>query len=1187
MPKARLLSKGFFSPLQQAVQQAPMERVPMEQWETYLQPGRMISRGESQFPLKKEEIAATLERLKKETPVLQEAQTPVKKSLLSDMIEGGGAPPLIQDIRENPRYDEYRFLSPGSRYEENVTRLEGLNFPQAHYEPDTLSWSRASIHSAPEGNVRLVEEIQSDLHQSGRKKGYQSSDMENIYQLSRRISDVLQERRRLDQIGVDTPELDDQLQRLVRERDRIHSAVPDAPFKNPQQYAQLELNKQLLRAIEEGDDYLALTRGIDQIERYGGQQNEDFVKGMEHVYDNVYPSVLKKIAKRYGAEIEDVKVPIEWLKPSPLSTVEELEADSAVQFMERVGDLLSESLDIDEQLDALSDVSSILHEMKESFNLRSEPLGLGFNQIGNSLEQAFTHVEKLQDSLRKEIPYEAEDFIELDAQIRLLESWLPDRTRMVEKTFPAMKLTPEVKEKILKAGVPLFGGTGATIMIDEEKPEGFQEGGEVDTGLQRLRRRVEKPFEVAGDLGIYRVLDPLVDLFRSDDMSPEDLEQRDKRLAQLATSGFASQIMGLDPETGQATFEPREYLRALTGRSNATKPGMIDEIAALPTLIEIFGGTPPQWATEAANRQERLVDSIRQQMGIEEPRGFVEHAAESFGVMGGQLPVRTGTTTARSMGSRLKDIGRRVAEAPIEWLSPIIDPRFSNYLIGGLFGGALGALSDEDVQAQTGYASIEDLVAAAQSGDDPEAQEILMELIREMSDNPGTDLPEMQKGGKVKEAAKLTRRQLLKGLGATAAGATGLGKLARQKGLVDELAPPPAVAKTIPMGAKEIEVGFSLEDLGKRLFGVDWVEDLIDKDDLLDRLDDFSPEALSEEDWVWAIEDALTEAGMGAEEARVVIPLFKIKKGAVPDFVEVDSTNLSHGNAFYNLEVEGPEEIMEKLRQFEETGELQFGLDSPEMQKGGKVMGIRGALFKLISPEEKKKIQRLLEEVYEDVEGSEEANQAQIIGTKLEKLSNNLTPTEQGFLKNWIEAQLEDISSWPEDAEPGDEELFRSLLQRLTGQKTTLHDEAVGRISSTLEDELNDPYQKGGKVKTALKAISGGRQFKTPTDFQLRVMIPREKLADPNYLTSKEFRETARNQLAETLEDAFLDPKLADEINVLDGAQEEDLTALIEEWAAALGKTPEPGIESREVFLTVPMRGEKSLIQQFVEDLEE
>ena len=976
------LEKAFFSPTQEAARTAPFERAPLSQWATFLQPGRTVQREGIEFPLKKTEtnpaLSKLIESLGPEETLTRDRLTELLRKV-SPPIEYGEVPPSHAD----PRYSHQTLET---RYAENITTIPGLNYEkQYHYHPDTLSWSRTTSHNTPSGGVRLIEEIQSDLHQDARERGYRTPEEEILLEPFRNRS-----------LGL-PPE--------IRE---LKKKVPDAPYKDPKEYAQLEISKQLAEAADAGEDYVALVKGSDQIERYGGGTSE-FQKGMEYFYDKIYPSVMKKLAKRYGAEIEDVEIPIDIERRVPVSVLEDADVEDVEQYVYRTMAFMdsddpedwSNGLDslweLGENMEGLlpdtayvrgrvSRLQEYLQEASESLNILADQGERPETQDANSpFSQAFGNAVTILDEMEEMLPaatgrnFQVPTMVEQNARswkditqivreeiyggepedlqlsfdimdglvkdlkkefervgdtssfkkaevlgptLKGLRRFLPKTEEAIDdfydtilgnsqskfrqvfystleeiqklgdelssrygevpkKRFPAIKLTPEVRERIQKAGVPLFTGAGAAVLTDEEEPEGFQAGGRVETGLQRLRRELEAPFEAAGAIGLYRPQAALERLIRGSEQTPEQSEARDKRLASLMGSGLASQLMSYNPETGEADLPIRGYLRAMIGKEGRI-PGLIHEIAALPELADLWGGDVPEWARESGAHQRDLREAIRRQMDIEEPRGFVEHMADSLGVMGGQIPMAGISSLKRAkdlpLGERLKDLGQRLATSPIEWLSPVIDPKLINYTVGGLFGGAIGALTDEDVQELTGYKSVEDLVEAAESGD-PEAKRILMDMVRELSENEPID----------------------------------------------------------------------------------------------------------------------------------------------------------------------------------------------NFQKGGKVVGIRKVLFRSLPPEEKERIRRLMDWAIEDTEDAAERDIAERVQQKLDR-GEEIDDPEQVVLKDWIETQLEDISSWPEDAEEGEEDFWRSLLHRLTGTSETLHDQALRVFPRVIEDEINDldDFAKGGKVKEGI-----------------------------------------------------------------------------------------------------------------------
>lgn len=858
-----LLRTGFFSPLQEAVRQSPQQTMPLEQWERYLQPGRTVQREGIQFPLKQAEVETALSGLIRG---MSPAFKP-ESDLLIRAIEVGL--PQLQERVGKPRFSEGRLShhSPGSAIEESVTELPGLNYPQGHYGPDTLSWSRTTSHQTNQGPVRLVEEIQSDIHQQRQK--IRSEGLPPGFEGLRDEYEVMARRAEAGELSEEEIEEYEELRGMIEEY-----LVPDAPYSDPKEYAQLELSKQLLKAAEQGEEYLALTRGSDQIERYQNGESEQLRSGMKHFYDKIYPSVMKKLGKRYGAEMIEVEVPVDIPRELRFEDTVRTTGFEPHEIERNIGMGLTDLDDIDSMENgielsemALDDINQQLTS-DEQFKLRSI-----INRAEERLEILTDNIETLDNAPAAERERALQKVGENGGKalhvMRALFKKVRELGQEGSKTFPALKLTPEVREKIKKAGVPLFGSAGATAVLPEEETEvptfqkggkvkglleviqggrtfedpkefqlrifadperlddpdyltskefrdsvrrqlaetlddayldprlvdqidilegateenlqqmveewaktmgrlpgrvreeetyitvpmraerklvdrlidddemEFQEGGPVeDTGLRRFREILEAPIRGLEGLGIYdiaartRQLDPL---YEAEDPGTE--AERDRRLMALMGRGLASQVMGMDPETGRPAFAPLEFARLALGQRESMVPlGLADEVLALPTLMELWGGEPPEFATQAAERQAQLVDAIEAEMGVGDPEGFREHTAESLGMMLSQIPLAPAERVGEA-GEKLSSILRRTAEAPIEFLAPVVSPSLANYLTGALFGGTIGAtvdaLSGQSLPEESPYGSINDLVMAAEEGDE-EAQRIVEQMLKEL-----------------------------------------------------------------------------------------------------------------------------------------------------------------------------------------------------------------------------------------------------------------------------------------------------------------------------------------------------------------------------------------------------------------------------------------------------------------------
>ena len=211
-------------------------------------------------------------------------------------------------VRETPgpEYAEGSLVLPGGRNQrETILKIPGSQYPYSEFKGhfsshrkdvrDAFAHIRSNDRLTPEGDrVHFIEEIQSDLHQEGRKKGYgietpqQQEERKNaLFELRDRLETVRRELRILmDDMSVhdrspdataDTRlEMRNQFSNKVRERydleqqiDRlleIEDKVPDAPFKKS--WHELAFKHALDEAVKSGANYLAWTTGKQQADRY-------------------------------------------------------------------------------------------------------------------------------------------------------------------------------------------------------------------------------------------------------------------------------------------------------------------------------------------------------------------------------------------------------------------------------------------------------------------------------------------------------------------------------------------------------------------------------------------------------------------------------------------------------------------------------------------------------------------------------------------------------------------------------------------------------------------------------------------------------------------------------------------------------------------------------------------------------
>lgn len=174
----------------------------------------------------------------------------------------------------------------------------------------------------------------------------------------------------------------------------------------------------------------------------------------------------------------------------------------------------------------------------------------------------------------------------------------------------------------------------------------------------------------------------------------------DRRRSRLL-AGLASQWYGLDEHGNPSMGETPGIVHET--KALGTLPGLLvraaqNKLASFAGLEEdpayraaqeaMFGD--PEWATEASTKADQLHEAVREDMGLEAPRGFEENAQESLGVMLGQIPVPSRAKVEAGTGAlqKLTDVA--------EWFTPTVEARARNYGLGAGVGALLGTAADEE-----------------------------------------------------------------------------------------------------------------------------------------------------------------------------------------------------------------------------------------------------------------------------------------------------------------------------------------------------------------------------------------------------------------------------------------------------------------------------------------------------------
>lgn len=192
------------------------------------------------------------------------------------------------------------FATKANALEESIKELKHTPIPKpredyqsSHFdEPNILAHMRVNDRIDADGKkMLLIEEVQSDWHQAGREKGYNTPEKRIAEQ--KKLDDLLIERQQLGERqkqleelaspytsqGKDAPRdildewnsVSNKLQRLQTEQNRLgrtfgDTGVPDAPFKDT--WYQLALKRAIKEAVDKGYDRIGLTTGEQQAKRF-------------------------------------------------------------------------------------------------------------------------------------------------------------------------------------------------------------------------------------------------------------------------------------------------------------------------------------------------------------------------------------------------------------------------------------------------------------------------------------------------------------------------------------------------------------------------------------------------------------------------------------------------------------------------------------------------------------------------------------------------------------------------------------------------------------------------------------------------------------------------------------------------------------------------------------------------------
>lgn len=314
--------QGYYSRVVKTITDTNQDKMPKEQWANIIKNSKLgVDKSEYNY-------------LKLDT-FLQGKDSIDKKELL-DFVELNNVAPYIKvesntyaeaapqgyddlylDFTVNPSFGKHEFITfqvDKDFYNgdivfqsEHSDRYGANNFAHARTQVGIGDSSNPPAEFTQEAvskleNTLLINEIQSDWLQLLRKKGpVEQFDIQDRGDSFVVIQDgkIVKRFDRFDR----PPSIEAVQDMLVRGGD----AAPSFPISDSKKWVEFVLNQMIKKATADGLDSIAVTNGQIQINHYRGQAREDS-EGLKYFYDSIVTPQLKKIAKKYGAEIEEIVV---------------------------------------------------------------------------------------------------------------------------------------------------------------------------------------------------------------------------------------------------------------------------------------------------------------------------------------------------------------------------------------------------------------------------------------------------------------------------------------------------------------------------------------------------------------------------------------------------------------------------------------------------------------------------------------------------------------------------------------------------------------------------------------------------------------------------------------------------------------------------------------------------------------
>ena len=210
-----------------------------------------------------------------------------------------------ENAKHMSKWGEYT-LDGGKNYREITFKLPNSTYSnpamQGHWGEDAkgiLAHARVQDFEVDGKKMLFIEEIQSDWHNEGNKRGYIAKNDADVRAKRQELENYIKSRLGKENSAEEIAKLREARAEYIRLGHNMSNAdaVPDAPFKD--NYHEFVLKNLIRMAAEQGYDSIGWTPADVQSKRW----SDEFAEGYRIEYDQDIPKFLNKYGKKWGAKV--------------------------------------------------------------------------------------------------------------------------------------------------------------------------------------------------------------------------------------------------------------------------------------------------------------------------------------------------------------------------------------------------------------------------------------------------------------------------------------------------------------------------------------------------------------------------------------------------------------------------------------------------------------------------------------------------------------------------------------------------------------------------------------------------------------------------------------------------------------------------------------------------------------------